>query len=366
MSDVIVVGAGIIGLAHAWAAARRGKKVLVIDRDDQANGASVRNFGFITVSGQERGRVWDLARRTAGMWREVAREAAIPVAQEGLLLIARRPEALAVIDSFMTTEMGAGCTRLTQAQLADICPTPDALGAMHSSVDLRVESRTAIPRLAAWLEQAYGVEFRYGVTVRSVESGRVETTAGEFRADCILVCPGDNWSTLYPETGAEAGITRCKLQMLRLAPPPAWLPAPVMSDLSMVRYTGYAHLPEANALLKRLRSEEPAALDHGIHLIVVQSEDGSLVVGDSHVYAPTPDPFALETVDAEILRQYAAVLGTPPAVIERWTGIYASAAGHSIVRAPADGVRLIIVTSGTGASTGFALAEDVVADLFDS
>ena len=57
-------------------------------------------------------------------------------------------------------------------------------------------------------------------------------------------------------------------------------------------------------------------------------------------------------------------LGTPPAVIGRWTGTYASAAGHSIVRAPAEGVRLVVVTSGTGASTAFALAEDVIANLF--
>jgi hypothetical protein len=51
-------------------------------------------------------------------------------------------------------------------------------------------------------------------------------------------------------------------------------------------------------------------------------------------------------------------------VTERWTGTYASAAGHSIVRAPMAGVHLVVVTSGTGASTGFALAEDVVNGVF--
>ena len=51
--DLAVVGAGICGLAHALAAVRKGKRVVVIDRDAQANGASVRNFGFITVTGQQ-------------------------------------------------------------------------------------------------------------------------------------------------------------------------------------------------------------------------------------------------------------------------------------------------------------------------
>jgi hypothetical protein len=154
--------------------------------------------------------------------------------------------------------------------------------------------------------------------------------------------------------------------MLRLASPGWRLPSAVMSDLSMVRYLGYAELPEAAPLKARLAAEEAEALAWGIHLIAVQSADGSLVVGDSHEYGPTPDPFGRDEIDGAMLRQYAAVLGRPPMVTERWTGSYASAAGHSIVRIPAEGVRLVVVTSGTGASTAFALAEDVIGELFAS
>src|SRR2546423_741059 len=38
--DVAVVGAGIVGLACAWAAERRGMSVLVVDRDEPGSGAS--------------------------------------------------------------------------------------------------------------------------------------------------------------------------------------------------------------------------------------------------------------------------------------------------------------------------------------
>ena len=62
--DLAVVGAGIVGLGAALAGAKRGLRVVVIDRDAQANGASVRNFGFITVTGQERGTMWVRAQRT--------------------------------------------------------------------------------------------------------------------------------------------------------------------------------------------------------------------------------------------------------------------------------------------------------------
>lgn len=367
MHDVIIVGAGIVGLAHAFAATRRGKRVLVIDRDAQANGASIRNFGFVTVTGQDRSRVWDLARRSAAVWREVAGPAGIRIEQEGLLLVAQRPEAEAVVDAFLATEMGEACRRLTGAQTQALCPAvPSAAAALLSPYELRVESRTAIPLFARWLEQAYGVTFRRGVAVLHAETGMVHCSDGTYRAEQILLCPGDDWATLCPDIYAEAGIARCKLQMLRLAAPGWRLPAPVMSDLSLIRYLGYAALPEAAALSARLECEAPDALAHGIHLIAVQSADGSLIIGDSHDYAPTPDPFAVDAIDAEILRQYEAVLGPAPRIIERWTGTYAAAAGHSIVRAPTAGVTLVVVTSGTGASTGFALAEDVISAIFDN
>src|SRR5215813_5980927 len=99
--DVAVVGAGICGLAHALAAARRGKAVVVIDRDARANGASVRNFGFVTVTGQRRGECWRRAMRSRDVWLEVAQAAHIPILQRGLLIVARRPEARAVLEQFL-------------------------------------------------------------------------------------------------------------------------------------------------------------------------------------------------------------------------------------------------------------------------
>lgn len=363
--DLIVVGAGIVGLAHALAAARRGRSVLVMDRDARANGASIRNFGFVTVTGQEQGRVWDLARRSAAIWRAVAGPANIAVEQTGLLLVAQREAAEAVLDAFLATEMGTGCTRLSGAELARHWPmVQPARAALHSPHDLRVDSPRAIPALAAWLAEAHGVTFAYGMAAQQIERGQVRTAQGTYRADTIIACPGDDWSSLFPEHYAAAGITRCKLQMLRLAPPGWRLASPVMGDLSMVRYLGYSALPQAAALRARLEAELPQALAQGVHLIVVQNADGSLVVGDSHDYAPTPDPFEAASVEATMLRAYAEVLGAPPAVTARWTGTYASAAGHSIVAAPDEGVRLVVVTSGTGASTGFALAEDVISELY--
>ena len=367
--DLAVVGAGIVGLATALAALRRGLKVVVIDRDARANGASVRNFGFVTVTGQERGTMWQRARRSREVWREVARAAHIPILHTGLWMCVRRPEALAVLEEFLATEMAEGCRLLSAADAQRRCPSlggAATLAVLESSLELRVESREAIPRLAAWLESR-GVEFLREHTVTDIQVPLVATSRCALRAERVAVCPGDDFNGLYAERLARFGLTRCKLQMLRLADPGFRLPAALMSDLGLGRYPGYADLAAAGPLKARLAHEQPLHLEHGVHLIVVQSADGSLVVGDSHHYAATPDPFAQRQVDELIMEEFRAALGVePPPVLERWIGTYASAPDRAVlIDAPAPRVRIAIVTSGSGASTGFALGEELVTGLFD-
>jgi D-hydroxyproline dehydrogenase subunit beta len=366
--DLAVVGAGIVGLGCALAAARSGKRVVVIDRDAQANGASIRNFGFITVTGQQAGDCWRRAMRARDVWAEIAPQAGIEIEQRGFLLVGRRPETVAVLEAFRRTEMGAACELLDAAETRRRFPevAGECALALWSPHELRVESRAAIPRLAAFLAERMGVTFLRETAVNAVAPPGIETSRGVVQAGAVIVCPGDDFRALYAERIAAYGLTRCKLQMLRAVPPPGFtLQAPVMTDLSLVRYLGYAELPEAAPLRARLQAEQAAHLAHGVHLIAVRSADGSLVLGDSHHYAATPDPFAREDVDALVLDEYEAVFRHRPVVTERWTGTYASAPDRlMLMDAPEDGVRIAIVTSGTGASTGFAIGEEVVRDLF--
>jgi FAD dependent oxidoreductase TIGR03364 len=366
-----VVGAGIVGLAHAYAAAKRGKRVIVIDRDAQANGASVRNFGFVTVTGQERGQCWARAMRSRDVWTEVADAAGICIEHAGLFVAARRPEAMCVLEAFMATEMGQDCRLLAAADAQAHVPVlrlGSALGGLWSPHERRVESRDAIPKLAAWLEAALGVVFLRSTLAKDVTPPRIETTRGTVFAEAAVVCPGHDFLSLFPDRLAAYRLTTCKLHMLRVQPEShvRKLDCAVMSDLGLVRYLGYAALPEAQALRVRLEAEQGSSLKHGIHLIAVRSADGSLVVGDSHHYGDTVDPFAPDEVDRLILDELDAVLDLGARkVTERWVGTYASSPDRlMLIDQPADNVRLVIVTSGTGASTAFAIGEEVIDDLF--
>jgi len=363
-----VVGGGILGLAHAYVAARAGQRVAVIERDPRANGASIRNFGFITITGQARGEVWRLARRTRDIWASIAERAGPPIEQRGLYLTARSPEALAVIEAFLATEMGEDCERLTPRAFRRLAGLggADLAGVLHSPHELRVESRTAIPALGRWLEGTLGVTFFTRTVVFEATPPKLATSRGPIEAEAVVVCPGDDFATLFAERIAAYGLRRCRLSMLKLADLGLRLPGALMSDLSLTRYLGYAALPEAKALETRLRGELPTAYAHGVHLIAAQGSDGGLIVGDSHHYDELPEPFAPAEAESEILAEFQRATGhEPPPVIERWTGTYASAAdGRAfVVDTPEPNVRLVMVTTGAGASIGFGLAERVTGDL---
>jgi FAD dependent oxidoreductase TIGR03364 len=363
--DLAVIGGGVIGLAHAITAARQGKRVVLIERERRANGASIRNFGFITVTGQERGHSWSLASRTRDVWDQIAPEARIPVEHRGLYLSARSPEAIAVIEAFLATEMGEGCRLLTASEFRGATGglgSPDLHGALYSPHEIRVESRDAIPRLTRWAQETLGIDVLTETVAFSSVPPRLETSRGVIEAAQVVVCPGDDFSTLWRERIATYNLRRCRLSMLRLADPGFRLPGALMSDLSLTRYAGYADLPEAAVLKAKLLAEQPRHYDNGVHLIVAQCADGSLIVGDSHHYDDLPSPFAPANAEDDILDEYTRAFGrAAPPVLERWVGTYASASDRTyLVDTPADNVRLVIVTGGTGASTSFGIAEEVL------
>jgi FAD dependent oxidoreductase TIGR03364 len=363
--DVVIAGAGIVGLAHALAAAERGLRVAVVERDQRCVGASIRNFGFVTVTGQPAGDTWRRARASRDTWARVAPEAGIAIEHRGLWLLAQRPRAAEVLQAFMHTPMAEGNELVDAAEAAKRAPalrTEGAVAAMWSPHELRVESRTAIPKLAAWLAERHGVVFHLGETVLEATAGRVRTSARTLHAGRVALCTGADLTGVTAPALVRHRLELTRLQMLRVRPPAGFvLGSAVMGDLSLVRYGGYAALPEAAPLLAQLQQEEAESLDAGIHLIVVQSADGTLVVGDSHHRFATPEPFASERVDDLILHHLSQTLRLDAVeVVERWTGVYpVGAPVDCVIEAPDAATRVVVVSSGTGASTAFGIAQEV-------
>jgi len=87
--DILIVGAGILGLSHAYAAAKRGLKVRVFERSATPIGASVRNFGQALVTGQPPGPMLELAKASREIWGQWAQVAGLQLKRNGSYLFAR-------------------------------------------------------------------------------------------------------------------------------------------------------------------------------------------------------------------------------------------------------------------------------------
>jgi FAD dependent oxidoreductase TIGR03364 len=304
------------------------------------------------------------------VWEEVAASAGIGVTQRGALVVARRRESRELLAAFAASPEGEQCEFFDAVHAGRRWPMLAAglEGALLSPHELRVEPREALPKLAAWLAERHAVEFRWGVSVGAVEAGALVHAEGRIEADAVVVAAGAALRSLAPALARRTNFRACRLQMMRTVPQPShWrLDHVLMSDLSLVRYGGFSRLRPAQALRARLEAEVPASLANGVNLIVAQAADGSLVVGDSHHLDEAVEPFASEAVDALILDEMNAVLHVPrPGMAEHWLGVYPVAEVAPLLREPlAERALAVVVTSGTGMSTAFAIGEETVAELF--
>src|SRR5882762_11677836 len=91
-ADVAIIGAGILGLAHAYLAARAGKSVVVFEKSPRAMGASVRNFGMVWPVGQPAGEMLEIAMRSRQLWLELLRDAKLPYRDTGSLHVTYRED----------------------------------------------------------------------------------------------------------------------------------------------------------------------------------------------------------------------------------------------------------------------------------
>lgn len=366
--DVAVVGGGIVGLSHAWHAARAGFSVVVLERDEFAVGASVRNFGHVCTSAQS-GLAYEYALRAREEWLTLAADAGIPVSQSGTVVIARRPEELAVLEEF-TGERGDDVELLTPQRVAEELgfAAPGALGGARLRLDLRLDAPTAVRAFAAHLA-SLGVEFRYRANVLAVDSGRVATTVGEIVADRIIVAVGHDVDRLFPDAADAHGVVRCRLRMLEAdAPGGITVDPAVFTGSSLLRYGGFAETKAAEALREVLVREAPRLGEHDVNLMFTQrlphsEAAGRLVLGDTHHYGITETPFEDEASDELLLAEFRELLGADELVVRRrWRGVYASShKGPYLVARPLPGVTVVSVTSGIGMTTALGLAASVLA-----
>ncbi|MGW2279457.1 TIGR03364 family FAD-dependent oxidoreductase [Streptomyces sp. NPDC001770] len=370
---VIVVGAGVVGTMHAWHAVSRGHEVVQIEREREARGASLRNFGQIWVSGRAGGEELETALRARELWESVGEQVPdLGFRPCGSLTPLRTPREIAVAEAAVARSDAAarGYKLLTAEEARTV--NPALRGAFTAALwcerDAAVEPRTAQLALKrallasgryTWLG---GREVREVVGTASVRDDHGDVHTG----DAVVLATGAWLGGLVRElAGPDLPVRRVRLQMMQTDPLGEPLTTSV-ADADSFRYYP-AYTGSALDALEAGQPQEPVAAAHRMQLLMVQRHDGGLTIGDTHEYE---HPFGFDTVEEPYEHLVAVVesfLGRPlPRVRRRWAGVYAQCTepGRVVHRQQVrEGVWLVTGPGGRGMTCAPAVAETTADEL---
>lgn len=369
--DHIIVGGGILGASFAAALLAQGKRVALFERFSRPNGGSVRNFGLAWPFIAPDLASVQLGLRTAEMYRALSAEFHFGWDPCGALLVAETAAEAAVLADFEARAGGHGlnCRMLDSRDAIRHHPRllRDGMhGAMTFPDAAALDPRIFVARWLEWLRERQGLAYFPATTVVRIEEGcAVHTAAGDrFTAPQVLVCAGEEFQTLFPETFLRSGIRRCKLAMFQTEPLGLPRGIPGLAFGRSLRH--YPMFSDSPAFAKMLAEPTDAASDRlGIHLLVKPAADGSLVIGDSHEYTAPDEPhdFDHTTETEQLLFRLAHrhLRGCPFPVAKRWLGYYAKHPDKPwIEERPLPGVTVLCGLT-IGMSVGPAFAEEQVA-----
>ena len=376
---MVIVGGGVLGTMHAVMARRRGFEVVQLEREAEARGASVRNFGLVWVSGRKGGPELSLALRARELWADLgARVPGLGFRAAGSLTLASGDAELALLKeaAALPDADRREFELLDPAAVRAVNPAlrGEFAGGLLCRADAIVEPRQVLPalrgHLAAGCEGTAGYEWLPGREVTEIAPNAVRDHTGAWhQCDLVVLCPGAAHTGVagrYLARGGLAPVRRVRLQMMQTAPLAERITTALADGDSLRYYPAYdlpgrAQLPPQAAAAERARAQ----------LLLVQRADGGLTIGDTHEYA---EPFAFdldEDAYDHLRAQAETLLGGPiPPVRRRWAGVYSevipetpeypAVTGHALYhRAEAEpGVILVTGPGGRGMTCSPAIAEE--------
>lgn len=271
LSDVVVVGAGVIGAACAHALTTAGVRVTVLDRGAPASATTASGEGNILVSDKAPGPELDLAVASRLRWPELIAElredlgpgAEIEWEAKGGLVVATTPAAAQPLLDFAAAQraVGVDAREIAAERARDLEPhlTPAVTAAVHYPQDAQLQPVLAACALLAAVRKRGGT-VRSGVTVSGVDtdaSGRVRavrTADGEVPCGAVINACGP-WSGAF---SAAAGAPIAILPRRGIVLVTAALPATIRHKVYDADYVGAVASGDADLQTSSVVESTPA------------------------------------------------------------------------------------------------------------
>ncbi len=360
----VVVGAGIVGTTHALFALARGARVVHLERDLVARGATVRNFGLIWVSGRATGGELTLALRARALWEEIA--TAVPGvgfrANGSLTLLrgdAEHDVARRAVERPDATMREFELLSREEARQRNPALRGDFDSALWCGRDAAVESRLALGAIRAWMTATGRYRYLPGRELVGLSESAVLDHRGERHAgDQVWLCLGANLSGFAAELFEHEPLRRVRLMMAETEPLGRVLTTSVANGDTFRYYPAFRE--DASAVLEE---QEPYARSFAVQLLCQQRLHGGLTIGDTH---EVDEPGLFETRDRPmdlIVAAARSVVGDDlPPIERRWSGVYHQVDGTNedlyYRREVVDHVVAITGAGGRGMTAAPAIAEE--------
>ena len=330
MTDLVVVGGGLMGLSTAWAAAKRGKRVTLVDPRplvNEHNASNDESKVFRLAYGAQRSYV-ALARRALAGWRALEDESGRVLLHRTGLLLFGPPGGFWQQSARTLLEMGEE-VRVQKGPIPGFRDVEEAVvdpqgGWLDARACLRALEERAV---------AHGADVRRGVAATRVRGGEVALDSGEtLRARAVVVAAGFHAPRLAPALRGRIRVTR---QPELFFDAPADLPDfPTFAAFE----EGFYGFPRTNGAVK-----------------VADHRKGPAVADVEHRPPVTPQEVG---VARAWLRRRMPTLAERPLARTR-VCLYDNAADDQFILARADGVVLGAGFSGHGFKFGPAIGEEL-------
>ena len=203
--DVVVIGAGIAGSAAAYALARKGVSVALIDKGVVGGEQTSRNWGWCRQQHRDL-RELPLAQKSLAIWKGLASE----LGQDpgfrptGLLYVTTKPDDLAQWEAWTLKareyQMHSHVLSAAEAKAMTPGSAVDWLGGVHSPSDGKAEPSLAGPMIAEGARRR-GATIHQNCAARGldIEAGKVVgvvTEKGRIKANAVLIA-GGAWTSMF-------------------------------------------------------------------------------------------------------------------------------------------------------------------------